>query len=754
MKDLIFHPTSLNKYIFTYFLLFLHTTSVAQPIEEIVVTATKRGTELIQEVPSSIQAISGDYLQEIGALDFNDYYRQISGLSINDQGPGDKRYIIRGVSSRGFGTVGLYFDEVIITGENLNSEGGRQPDIKMFDIERIEVLKGPQGTTFGSSSLSGTIRWIPAQPDMSTYAAEIGTGLSTTRYSGGASWNVDGMVNIPIIKDKLAVRLSGIKTDKRGYIDTQFDENTNDDETEAIRAIITWQATDALKASFMYLHQDLITNGRPGFMDQQIRLAASPTLNGGPVPKNFNTDLSDGIFDDSIDIFNLKFEYARDWGTITATTSLFQRDTVFDRDASSRIEVLTRGAFPADGTGRTFIIQPQDREVFSNEIRFASNWDGAFQVLAGAFYSEENRDFRSAVPTVDAQTGKITPTSTFLLDRTVFTQVDEVALFGELSWDVTDQLTLTGGIRWFDFELTQQTDAATGFPGRPGPGPAAPEAFSEDDIIFKANASYKLTEDILAYFQFAQGFRSGGTNDQTAALIAGVTIPAGFKSDGIDNYEIGIKSTWFDNKLTLNAAVYRIDWTDIQAQSSTFGGNIVTTFRSNGGKAKVNGVELEMQAYPNTGLQLGMILNYSDARLTEDLPRPRDGVSGNELPYVPELTFSMNGRYERPVGPDGWTGFISGDFSWVNDQNNRLSHTIGAFRTIQDYSILNLRIGVEDSDWSATLAVNNVFDEDETIGFTFNGTNGIQPPNGFVPPSQIRPWPRTVLFNVRKSFDF
>ena len=130
-------------------------------IEEIVVTATKRGDTLIQDIPLSVQAISGDSLRETGALDFNDFYRQIPGLSVVDQGPGDKRYIIRGITSAGAGTVGLYFDEIVVTGNMLTTDGGRSIDIKLFDMDRIEVLKGPQGTTFGSSSLSGAIRWIP-----------------------------------------------------------------------------------------------------------------------------------------------------------------------------------------------------------------------------------------------------------------------------------------------------------------------------------------------------------------------------------------------------------------------------------------------------------------------------------------------------------------------------------------------------------------------------------------------------------------
>ena len=726
-------------------------------IEEIVVTATKRGDTLIQDIPLSVQAISGDSLRETGALDFNDYYRQIPGLSVVDQGPGDKRYIIRGITSAGAGTVGLYFDEIVVTGNMLTTDGGRSIDIKLFDMDRIEVLKGPQGTTFGSSSLSGAIRWIPASPDMSQASMDMGAGISSTRYSDGLSYTVDAMVNIPIVEDKVALRFAGIKIDNEGYIDNRFREDGNDDDTEALRGMLAVQVTDTLKFSLLGMHQDSKTHGRAGWMDQEIALPVSPSLNGGPVPKFYNTDLSDAGFLDKTNMYNVKFEYDPEWGNVIFTSSLLQRDTHLNRDASAEIEIITRLAFPADGSGQSFIVQPQNREVFTNEIRFASSWDSPFQMLIGGFRQSEERFFRSKVITVDSMTGKVTPDSISLLDRTVDTSVDEKALFGELSWDVTEQLNVTGGFRWFDFELVENAVAVTGFPGRPGGGPGPQLAFGEKDIIFKANVSYDLNDDILAYFQFAQGFRSGGPNDQTAASIAGVTIPAGFGSDSVDSYEVGFKSAWADSKFILNGSFFYVDWTDIQArQQASAPGGLTFSYRGNGGTAEVIGFEVQAQAYPAEGLSFGATFNYSEAELTADAPIPSNGMDGDTIPHVPEVTFNLNGRYERPLGWNNWTGFISGDFSWVDDQVNKLRPTFITYREMDSYSILNLRAGVDGDGWSAVLSIDNVLDEDETLAYIFNGGN--QPSRlglpGWVPPGMVRPWPRMVSFSVRKSFDF
>ena len=728
-------------------------TSSPSPLEEVVVTASKRGGQLIQDIPITVQAISGERLTETGALDFNDYFRLVPGLSVNDQGPGHKTYIIRGISSSGAGTVGLYFDETIVTGEFLSSEGGRQPDIRLFDMNRIEVLKGPQGTTFGSSSLSGTIRWIPNSPDLSEFGAEVGGTLSSTKDADFPSWTVDAMVNVPLVTDQFAMRLAASVIDKEGYIDTRFADGVNNDESEAVRAMFALQATDNLLFSFMAMMQKSETDGRGGHMDVLPDMPASPSLNGGPAPSDhWNHALSVEPFEDEIQLYNLKGEYTAAWGTITATTSILDRETEFYRDSSPEIEIITRAAFPADGGGQTTIIQPQDRKLTSAELRFASSWDGPLQVLVGGFTQKEERDFQSAVLTVDPATGRVTDNSRALLDRLVYTEIDEVAMFGELTWQATDRLALTGGIRWFEFDLDEQATAVTGFPGRPGAGPGTPLTFSESDSIFKFNVGYDFTDDILGYATFSQGFRAGGTNDQTAAAIAGVAIPPGFGSDSVDNYEIGLKTTLMDRRLVFNASAFLMDWTDIQVtQRAIAPGGLQFAYRGNGGAAEVTGLELEIQAYPTDALQVGATFGYTDAELTENLPVLTDGLDGDTLPYVPEYSFSLNARYEFPV-PANWggTGFVGGDLAFQDSQVNRLRPTDLTYREIDSHSVTNLRIGVQGDSWSAIAGVNNVFDEDETTAYTFNGNS--QPVGGFVPPGEVRPWPRTFFVSVRRSF--
>jgi outer membrane receptor protein involved in Fe transport len=727
--------------------------SSASAIEEIVVTASKRGSQLIQDIPITVQAISGDRLEEIGALDFNDYFRLVPGLSVNDQGPGHKTYIVRGISSAGAGTVGLYFDETIVTGEFLSSEGGRQPDIRLFDMERIEVLKGPQGTTFGSSSLSGTMRWIPNSPDLSEFGAEVGGTLSSTTDADFPSWTVDALVNVPLVTDRFAMRLAATAINKEGYIDTRFAEGVNNDQSEAIRAMFALQATDNLLLSFMAMMQNSETDGRSGHMDLLLDMPASPSLNGGPAPSDhWNNALSVEPFDDDIELYNLKGEYTADWGTITATTSILDRKTDYFRDASAEIEIITGFTFPADGSGQTTIIQPQDRKLTSGELRFASEWDGPVQVLVGGFTQKEERDFQSAVITVDAATGEVTDSSMALLDRLVYTEIVEVAAFGELTWQATDRLAVTGGARWFEFELDEQATAVTGFPGTPGSGPGNPLSSDESDTIFKLNVAYDFTDDVLGYATFSQGYRAGGTNDQTAASLAGVEIPAGFGSDSVNNYEIGLKNTLMDRRLVFNAAAFFMDWTDIQVVRRAIApGGLQFAYRGNGGAAEVTGLEVELQAYPSDALQLGATVGYTKAELTEDLPVATDGLDGDELPYVPEYSFSLSGRYEFPAFTSlGGTGFIGGDLTFQDDQVNRLRPTDPTYREIDSYSVANLRIGVDGDSWSAIAGVNNLFDEDETTAYTFNGNS--QPNVGFVPPGEVRPWPRTFFVSLRRSF--
>ena len=299
------------------------------PLEgEIVVTATKRESSTIQDTPISIQAISGDALKDQGAMDFADFYHSVPGLSVQDEGPGDKRYVIRGVNSSGAGTVGLYLDEVVITGENSQDGGGQSPDIKLFDIDRVEVLKGPQGTTFGASSMAGTVRYITTKPDLNEWGGYLQTGLRATK---GASLGLqtDGAVNIPVVPGKFAVRVAGYYADLPGYIDNQFQQGANLEKSKAGRISARWAVTDDLTLDGMAMYQNVHQDSKNYFN--------LVDYDGNAITEDgyYQNDQVRAPYDDESEIYNLTLTYTQPFGTFTATGSRFVRDTAFARRCSA-----------------------------------------------------------------------------------------------------------------------------------------------------------------------------------------------------------------------------------------------------------------------------------------------------------------------------------------------------------------------------------------------------------------------------------
>lgn len=702
-------------------------TAFAQ-IEEVVVTASKRGSENLQDVPFSVQALSGERLDAAGAADFNDFFRLVPGLAVFDQGPGDKRIILRGVNSTGAGTVGLYLDEVIITGENAQDGGGRQPDIKLFDIDRIEVLKGPQGTTFGSSSLSGTIRYITNKPDLRERSAELAGTFKDIRGSDDISGQAEASLNLPLIEDRLAIRLAGYYLNEDGFIDNRFARGVNSDETAAGRFSLLFTPSDQFSVSLMAMIQNMESDG-PAYFN---RVDGT----GAPLPPNTQADLSANPFDDEITLYNATVEYHAPLGVVTATASRFERDTVFNRDAS-----LVIGP-------NSVITQPKDREVDSYEVRFASGWDGPLQTLIGVFAQNEDRFFQSRIFPSDPVTGEFTEVPGFSLDRNVTTAVDEVAVFAEASFDITDRLTLTGGLRWFDFDIEEIADAVQGFGGDPDAGIGPRLDASESDVIAKVNLSWRASDAVLLFGQWSQGFRSGGTNDQTAAQIANVTIPQGFGSDSLDNYEIGVKSDWLDGRFIANASFYYIDWSDIQIQDQAQNPDDPSQFfpfRANGGGADIFGAEFELIANPVAGLNIALVGSWNDAELSEDNPIPSSGMDGDPIPYTPEWTFTLSGDHTWPLGFRNLDGNVGLDISYVDDRTTELRPDNPLNVGLDSYALVNARAGIAAATWSATLSVNNVFD-DNTVIDVFRIIPGLTP-DGFIPLQ-----PRNVSLTLRKTF--
>ncbi|KMS50578.1 hypothetical protein V474_07015 [Novosphingobium barchaimii LL02] len=702
---------------------------------DIVVTASKRTSSTIQDTPIAVQALGGDALKDKGAVDFADFYHAIPALSVQDEGPGDKRYVIRGINSAGASTVGMYLDETVITGENSQDGGGQAPDIKLFDIDRVEVLKGPQGTTFGASSMAGTIRYITKKADPD--AGVNGYVQSALRATKGASLGMqtDGAVNLPIIPGVLAVRASGFYADLPGWIDNRFQNGANAEKSKAGRLTARLQATPDLTVDLTAMYQDVHQDAKNFYNKVDY--------DGNTLPSNYQADEVRAPYNDKSEIYNATVNYKQPFGTFTGTVSRFVRDTEFVRDASLAAQAFF--GLPHATTGRSALKQDKHRRVDSGELRFASDFGGPFQILVGGFFQNENRDYRSSWPKADG-TGNLSNSSAdLLLDREVSTRIKERALFGEVSYEIVPDLTFTAGGRLFDFKLEQVSNAIVRAGGAPGAGVGPTLHTKDNGLIGRFNLAYKLSDQVNTYIQVAQGYRSGGTNDQTAAAIANVVIPDGYGSDSLWSYEWGVKTTLMDRKLFLNGALYYIDWSDIQVSQQATNGTLSFAYTGNGGKAEVKGVEMTLEARPIPGLDINLSGNYNTAKLAQDNPVAGTGNKGDRIPYVPKVTGSASINYSAPIDSLGVEASFGADASYQGGMATKFNPAIDNYQTLGSYWLVGLHAGVNKGPWSVNLNVTNLLNDQTTINY-----NEIVP--GVYPLGYYMNRPRTVSLSGMVKF--
>lgn len=742
-------------------------------IEEIVVTAQKRGAEVLQDIPATITAFSETFLETQNVTDFNDFGYQVPGLIFEDQGPGEKRYSLRGVRSAGQQQVAVYYDEVPIPGvqSSTSDSGGQTSDLKLFDVERIEVLKGPQGTLFGANSQTGTVRFISKKPNSGGFESEVGGKFSKTSNAGDLNYDLNAMLNIPLIKDELALRTVVYSGEDGGYIDNVRLglEDINDVKTTGIRSSLRWQPSDTFTLDAMAWLQNRDVGGSNSYHPFDT-FGTDPNSNDqgrndSVEPSTFfqTGEFSTGDFTrtekpDDQEIFSLTGVWDMSWATLTATSSYYKRD--FDFKFDSTWIVLFLGAegvrddlFPA------VTDQAQSVEQNMHEIRLNSNNEGPLNWLAGAFYRERDSKFQSFVPVVDSQTGRaFDPGTPFtgpsnevgagipgchpcVFARVADKTIEEKALFGEINYALTDRLEATFGLRWFDVE--QSDFGATVFQfalfGSEVPAPNTGRS-QQDEFIQKYKLSYNIDDD-LVYAVASQGYRLGGTNNQGI-----VAVPELFEADEVWNYEIGYKSRWLDGALTFNAALYKVDFENIQVAGNDPTGAF--GFIGNAGVAEVNGVEMELYGRPNYEWEYSLGFNYlSKKELTEDqvsdaIQAP--GAAGQELPYVPDLTGFATLQRNFEAGNE-WTGFMRAEYNYRGESDTEFDQSSSNSRNQGSYDILNLRLGISHpvKQLDITLFLENAADEDGDLAIIRAAGE---------PTRKITNRPRTVGINFVKSF--
>ena len=763
-------------------------------IEQIIVTAQKRATAL-QDVPFSVAAPTGEQIRNSGASSLPELGRMVPGLAIADLGPGQSQVALRGISAGQVvrdqpgvkAQVGVYLDESPI------SVALFTPDLDLFDLQRFEVLRGPQGTLFGSGSISGVLRYITAQPELSLFGGTVEATASTGTDSefGGA---IKGMLNMPV-GDISALRLVAYHNELPGFIDSVYPgrgkrEDVNSGTKSGARLSWLIQPTENLSITPRIVYQKLETDGYPR-IDVWNILGNPFTTTQPPVTPGRRgqvTQLDEGLTDE-FRLFDVKVEANVGPLTLTSITSRTNRDVLVLRDASQLTGSVTVDlGFPDEARIDSPLFDRTQLEAFSQEFRVSSNDSGPFQWLIGTFFEDVDRKYGQTLPTAgyDALTGVDSTTLNAPPDTPFYSRLtynlQQFAVFGEATWHFADQWAATLGARYYDYDENRVLTFGGLFSAATGDADAvrdAPASVSSDGFSPRFILSYDVTDDVTINAQVARGFRLGGINDplneplcgDDLALFSSIFSPT-WDDELAWNYEVGAKTQWMDGRLTFNSAVFYSDIEDLQANVDA--GNCSSRIVVNVPKAHTFGVEAELFARPTTNWDFGIGATWVEAEIDSTVTgigtTPLAGIrEGNRLPTAPELQASASIGYNQPVfsSLEGFgvltLQYVGSSFSQLADQEPGFGcvgcagspriitigdPTITSIRydnEMPSYSIGNLRVGVRSDVWEAAVFINNLWDERAFLAL--DRERGTSARVGY-----ITNQPRTFGVSLRMSF--
>lgn len=715
---------------------------------EIVVTALKRETRL-QDTPLAISAVTGAALQNQGASSVADMVRQVPGLNITEGNTGQRRITIRGVQSAGESTVGLYLGETPITGPNsaTSDPSSITPDLNMFDIARIEVLRGPQGTLYGSGSMSGTVKFVFNEPSTTDYAGAF-DGMLADIKNGGMSYSARGMVNTPLVENLIGLRVVGYYEKRGGYVDnvTLGQKDVNSAKSYGTRIMLRMTPTERLTLDGMATLQEQNADDASYWYPASGRYATD-SAHKTPFPNSFR-------------LYNAKANYDMGFATATVSSSHYTWNaTKYIDGTRGAINAANRGTYCARYFGITgtcstaqraayaqYITdqlplagyQPMDVSAWAHEARLSSNGKGWLDWTVGVFHESRKDSAVSSTVGADAVSGEILFPIVYNFSRTIAVRLKQTAFFGEATVRPLTGLSITGGLRRYSYDKTSVAQVLT--TSYINGSTAGPPTTQDDDAsgwVTKINVSYEPTQDIMLYAQRSEGFRPGGIN--TTPGLPPELIP--YTSDSLVNYEAGIKTSWLDRALSLNISVYQIDWDDMQISASIPSFNFIT----NVGKSRIRGIEAELSAQPIDGLSISGNLAYQHGTLQTDqrsgtIEAP--GLKGDRLPYEPYFTGAIGAEYLMPL-TDDLNLLARADYTYTGRSYSEFRPTSIYYEKMGNFSNVNLRLGVQNDAWGAFLFVNNLFD---TLG-RIKVSSGVLSEQ-----STLSSPPRTVGVNIRRNF--
>lgn len=691
-------------------------------ITTIVVTA-RRVVEQIQDVPISINAIGAEELQARGIKDTLDVIRAMPGVSMARPNSGLLRITIRGIGSDARSpTVGYYLDDVPI-GSVLQSDASGAPDPMAFDLERVEVLKGPQGTFYGASAMGGAIKFVSQRPQLGQFDYRLSGEASSTE-GGDESYDGRAIVNVPF-GEAVAGRVGVLYRDNGGFIDrvaggqttegvtsinTVDQENANDSQTLMLRGSLLIEPTSTFRILPAVIHQENERDQADSFWES--------------LPDFEQSNVVPAANDDTFDLYTLVMEKEFAGATLTSITGLFERDQEVTLDETFFIG----GLVPPFATQPSQATAVSDYEYTTQEIRLTSGGEGPVSFVVGGFYSYDVLKAASDFFTQGATSLFGVPPVNGVED-VVFAQrtrsiTKQQAVFGDLTYNWTDSFATGIGLRYYDYDQTFQRQADGLFNGGPS---GSDEGAQSDGTVPHLTVSYKLAEDHLVYASATEGFRIGGTNpavptdlcqeDLSALGLAGA--PSQFESDEVWSYEVGSKNTFLDARVVLNAALFHNDWKNLQQVVGLPGCGF--SFEGNVGKAHSEGAELELRGRVAHGLDLGLGLAYTDSVIDEGAP----GVNaqpGDRVLHTPKWTVNLGANYERPLSSGGRL-FARADYQWRDEQFSTFDPVPGQVEGA--YAVANVSAGYGHDRWTIRLFVNNVGNADPRFDYTEAQSNGV-----------------------------
>jgi outer membrane receptor protein involved in Fe transport len=658
-------------------------------LDVVVVTAQKR-TENVQDVPISISVVTGEDLQQRGASQISDYAAFIPGLQIDNQGsPGKNIISLRGITPLAAGgVVGLYLDDAPIGSSGLyNRTNAFSLDMMPYDIQRFELLRGPQGTLYGAAAIGGLLKYVTIDPSVSQFSGKAGAELFGIDHGKDTGYAVGGLVNIPLVQDVLGMTASYSRRNTPGYIDNiqTGERDINDVEQQGARLSLLYKPTDKFSARLQAVWQDVGADNNATVIE---------TAPGVRIGDGYDTNLiRREPFDTTFKFYSASFNYDLDFATLSSTTSYSDAD-IFERiDASRVYGVLVGGNSDFDSSLTT--------KKWTQEVRLASPSSDRFEWLLGGFYTDEKNTHEQTVYVLDSTTGALLPGLNPLAVIGLPNTYKEWSIFGNATYKFSKRFQVTGGLRYARNDQTfRQISAGVVVPPADQPGSS-----NEDVLTYSFSPQFHIDDDTMLYARIASGYRPGGPN------LALPGIPSSVASDTLTNYEAGVKSSLLGGALRIDAALFYMDWKDVQL-SVQFPGGFAGL--ANAAAATSQGFEASVEWRPTRGLVLGANGAYTDAHLTEDTPASVGGKDGDPLPRIPKFSGSLTADYDWVVNGDV-TARVGAAVRYTGDRWSDLRSGPTAIK-IDSYTALDLNAAITFKDkWTLRAYARNVTNTDADI---------------------------------------